>query len=84
LLEEEAARGESSSSDGLSELDETKSWKMYGIIAEDKKRYLVAWKGVDRNTGLDHADEWTAKGNVVEKDRREWETYKWNKANNEI
>jgi hypothetical protein len=84
LLEEEVARGEFSSSDGLSESDEDKSWKMYGIIAEDDTGYLVAWKGVDRNTGQDHADEWTAKDNVEEKDRREWEVYKRKKANNEI
>ena len=84
MLEEEAARGEFSSSDGLSESDEDKRWKMYGIIAEDRTQYLIAWKGVNRNTGQGHADEWTAKGNVEGKDRREWEVYKRKKANNEI
>jgi hypothetical protein len=83
LLEEEATRGEFSSSDGLSESDGNKSWKMYGIIAEDNTQYLIAWKGVNKITGQDHADEWTAKKNVKWKDRREWEVYKRKKANNE-
>ena len=48
---------------------------MYGIIAEDKKQYLIAWKGVD-DSGQDYGDEWTAKKNVIRKDRREWEAYK--------
>lgn len=74
LVGEEAARGEGSSSDGLSESDGNKRWKMYGIIAEDKKQYLIAWKGVD-DSGQDYGDEWTAKKNVVRKDRREWEAY---------
>lgn len=63
-------------SDGLSESDEDKRWKMYGIIAEDKSQYLIAWKGNDRNNGHDHDDEWTAKENFDGKDRREWEAYK--------
>jgi hypothetical protein len=84
LLEEEAMRGEFSSSDGLSESDEAKSWKMYGIIAEDKNQYLIAWKGINKITEQDHDDEWTAKKNVKGKDRREWEAYKREKANNEV
>lgn len=34
----------------------------------------LAWKGVD-DSGQDYGDEWTAKKNVVRKDRREWEAY---------
>ena len=84
LKGEEAARGESSSSDGLSESDDDKRFKMYGIVAEDDTRYLVAWKGVDNKTGQAYGNEWTAKENVDEEDSRERETYKRKKANNEI
>jgi len=80
LKGKEAARGEASASDGLSESDENKRWKMYGIIGEDESRYLIAWKGVDRKTGQAHRDDWTAKENVDEKDIREWEAYKLEKA----
>jgi hypothetical protein len=84
LRGEEADRGEASSSDGLSESDDDKRFKMYGIVAEDDTRYLVAWKGVDPKTGQAYGNEWTAKENVDEDDSREWETYKRKKANNEI
>lgn len=80
LKGKEAARGEASASDGLSESDENKRWKMYGIIGEDESRFLIAWKGVDKKTGQAHRDDWTAKENVDEKDIREWEAYKLEKA----
>ncbi|GAB7335576.1 hypothetical protein MBLNU13_g07911t1 [Cladosporium sp. NU13] len=84
LKKEEAARGEDSASDGLSESDGNKMWKMYGIIAEDDARYLIAWKGVDKRTKQDWGDEWTAKENVARKDIREWEAYKRKKAQGEL
>ena len=84
LKGEEADRGEVSSSDGLSESDDDKRFKMYGIVAEDDTRYLVAWKGVDPKTGQAYGNEWTVKENVDEEDSREWEEYRRKKANNEI
>ena len=82
MQEEEVARGEDSGSDGLSESDENKMWKMYGIIVDDNQ-YLVAWKGTHKKTGQDYGDEWTAKRNVEGKGKREWQAYKQKKARGE-
>lgn len=83
LKKEEVARGEDSASDGLSDSDENKMWKMYGIVAEDDTRYLVAWKGADKNTGREYGDAWTAKENVEGKGKRERQAYKLKKARGE-
>jgi hypothetical protein len=83
LHEEEVARGEDSGSDGLSESNENKMWKMYGIIAEDDTQYLVAWKGTYKKTNQEYGDEWTAKENVEGKGKREWQAYKAKKARGE-
>lgn len=83
LHEEEVARGEDSGSDGLSESDENKMWKMYGVIAEDDTQYLVAWKGTYKKTKQEYGDEWTAKENVEGKAKREWQAYKAKKARGE-